>query len=621
MKTLVYLSLVCIGLVLVMCPTEAAVLVKDHQPRAIIQIRQNATELELIAAEDLAKYIAESTGGFISTTREVQKPSSRMAVLSIGVAGSASFEKIDQKSIPYQGFRIICKDNRIDFIGSTRQGASNAVYWFLRNKLGVEWYMPTKLGEEVPKMDSFVLAEFDVVKEPSFICIRRATGRRAELERYGIRHHDTIKYYDNSGYNIDYGFSHNWEYVVPLTTENKYKHPEWFPLLSEKEQNAAHAWDSPSGRRGYQVCTTNEEVIQQFVKKAREQFQQHPKRRFFSISPNDWQENCHCENCLALDKKLGVTSPPYADRFIYFGNRIAELLADEFPDKRLGFQAYSTHTAPPRVVKPHPMIVPILCPHGGRFCYRHPINDPRSKKNKQWKEKYFDGWTKLCKEIAFYGYWGSYDSWHGPMPTIADRELPFLRENNVKIITDCTNRNWATNAPWYYLWSRMAWDTTLDPEQIYDEFCGAMYGPAKQTMLEYWQAWSIAWDAAPTRDNRGYHLEQTFSEELIQEQWNRIRTAEKTVANSPDRYKKRVELARVGLLYTDHMVAAIRAEAGGDYETAVAQMKEAIAAMILGKAIPGPPAFSSSGVEYGLEDRTQARILKNYIEKAKSEKK
>ena len=611
-----HLSLVCIGSILLLYPAGAAVLVKDHQPSAIIQLRQNATELELTATEDLVDYIAESTGGFISTTRERKTASSGMAVIRIGVAGSAPFEKIEQKSIPYQGFRISCYDNRIDLIGSTMQGASNAVYWFLRNKLGVEWYMPTKLGEEIPKMDSFVVPEFDATKEPSFICIRRATGRRPELERFGIRHYDTIKYLDKSGYNIDYGFSHNWKYVVPLTTENKHNHPEWFSLLSEKKQNASHAWDSPQGKRGYQVCNTNDEVVEQFVKKAREQFQQYPKRRFFSVSPNDWYEFCHCENCRALDEKLGVQPPPYGDRFMHFFNRIAEKLWDEFPDKRLGLQAYGLHTTPPKVVKPHPMIVPILCPHGARFCYRHPINDPKCHKNKEWKETYFDGWAELCKEIAFYGYWGSSGAWYGPFPTTADRELPFLAQHNIKILTNDTLRNWATNAPYYYLYHRMAWDTSQDPQQVYEQFCDGVYGLAKEPMLEYWLAWNKAWDAAPCRTNKGYSFENTFTAELIQQQWQRIKKAEKLVENAPERYKKRVKLARVGLEYTDHILTSKRYQAAGDFENAANEFKEAIVVMIIGKSLPGTPAFSAHGVEYGYEDVRHGNMLQKLLDRA-----
>ena len=592
------------------------ILVEKNQPKAVILVRSDATWLETTAAEDLAIYIAKSTDAYLNIKSFVEYSGSDLNQIRIGVAGEKPFENIKPGTIPYQGFKIVSQGNRIDLIGSTMQGASNAVYWLLRNKLGVEWYMPTELGEEITTTDKIALGEFTVVKEPSFICIRRATGRQLELERYGIRHYDTVKYVVPGAGNIDYGFNHNWYKIVPLTPENYYKHSEWFSLAKGRKVDPRPSWDKRQ-RADYQVCTTNPQVKQMFIDAAIEHFTSYPERNIFSLSPNDGPQICGCRQCLALDKKLGVTAPPYTDRLLYFFNEIAEEVVKIFPDKYLGFHAYWDWAKPPKVVKPHSMIVPILCPWGN-FCYRHGIDDPTCLDNKKWKETNFNKWVELCDTVAYYGYWGSSGSWRGPYPSHVDRDLPFIQTNGVAILTDDTRRDWATNAPYYYLFHRVAWDTSSDLQQVYRDFCSGMYGPAKEPMLEYWMAWNKSWSSSGHGHASSHDFENIFTPELINEQWKLIHAAEKLVANAPERYKERIKLARYGLEYTEHMLNSRRYKKQGKHLAAESELKEAIGVMLIAKSLSGPPAFSHVGEPYNIEDRWHGRELRKLRTKTKN---
>jgi hypothetical protein len=242
-KSLIYFSIVACLVHWHQCAYSAqnkVILVEKNQPKAVILVRSDATWLETTAAENLAIYIAKSTNVYLNIKSFEEDGGSDLNQIRIGVAGAKPFENTQPGTIPYQGFKIISEGNRLDLIGSTMQGASNAVYWLLRNKLGVEWYMPTELGEEITITDRIALDEFAVVKEPSFICIRRATGRLPELERYGIRHYDTVRYVAPGAGNIDYGFNHNWFKIVPLTPENYYKHSEWFSLAKGRLVETAY---------------------------------------------------------------------------------------------------------------------------------------------------------------------------------------------------------------------------------------------------------------------------------------------------------------------------------------------------------------------------------------------
>ena len=73
---------------------------------------------------------------------------------------------------------------------------------------------------------------------------------------------------------------------------------------------------------------------------------------------------CQCANCRALDAELGVDpfvpDGSITDHLVYFFNQVAIEVEKTHPDKRLAFYAYINHSAPPRVVKPHHILLPVL---------------------------------------------------------------------------------------------------------------------------------------------------------------------------------------------------------------------------------------------------------------------
>ena len=126
-------------------------------------------------------------------------------------------------------------------------------------------------------------------------------------------------------------------------------------------------------------------------------------------------------------------------------------------------------------------------------------------------------------------------------------------------------------------------------EAVLDDFCRGMYGPARAPMKRYWTRWSRAWDAALPRDREGYHYETTYLPSHIEAAYQDLREARQRAAGQAKRYRDRVELAHVGLRFTDYYLRMLRQAADGRYGAAIETVEE-IREIVLESAELGRPA-------------------------------
>ena len=554
------------------------VLVRDGKSSCTVIAPKSTAELAKIALRDFLHYVKRATGNELRTLQTGQD--SKQPAVELRIDARAN--------LPRHAFRYRVTTKRLTITAADPGGLAKGVHWFLREKLGVRWFIPTKLGEEVPRHKTIKLRIADQIKAPEFEWLRM-TGNQSFLPEevmWGVRHGDDV--YDPS-VRLHWFRSHNWSHIVPPTKENVEKHPEWF---------AREEGQLPKLNSLLNVDVTNREVIAQFIKRTRAYFDADPRRVMFSIESNDTQYFGNSKPLKALRKKLGPKAIS-TDEYIWFCNQVAKEVIKTHPDKKLGFYAYGNHMFAPTVVKPHPMLSFMMCRHGGRSCARHSILDPNNHVNARWR-KNFEAWCSMLKQPGYYGYWADY-GWYGPTPLnrLAE-DLPYLKRQKVHQLNSENRFSWSTNAPYYYLALRLTQDTRLNPAVVLDEFYRGMYGPASEPMRRYWMRWSKAWEAAPPRDNKGYHYEKTYSPQLVRAAYNDLREAKALVAQQPKKYRKRIHLAYVGLTFTDRYLRMYRQAAAKDYKGAIATGKE-IEQIILNSAKLGRPAafaMHPSSVKY-----------------------
>ena len=533
-------------------------IIKDSKAESIVVAPLGQTKLEKQALDDFLGYIKKSTGAQLAVAGAEKKlpANKKLIILSLVDRMPAGMEKPD---LTRHAFLYRVTPKQLLIVGADPLGLVNGVCWFLREKLGVRWFMPTELGEEVPKQTTITLATEEKIVEPEFEWIRM-TGNQAfmpEEVTWGIRFGDSI--YDEDITN-NWHFSLNWRYLIPPTKENVEKHPEWF---------AREEGELPEYNSRHNFCTTNPEVLKIVVQKIREAFDANPKRKMFSLEPNDHQGYCNCKTCKALKKSLGPKAIG-TDTFVYFCNQVALELRKTHPDKLLGFYAYGHHMWAPVVVEPDPMLAFMMCRHGGQTCTRHSLLESKCEINQAWREN-FDKWCEFLDHRGYYGYWGDY-GWFGPEPTTRlATDIPYLKSKKVRYLNSENRFSWATNAPYYYLALRLLTDTSLDPEKVLDEFYRGMYGPAYKPMKRYWTRWIEAWESAPCRNNVGYYMEKAYPPQLVKAACTDLAQAARLVAGANPKYRKRIHYAELGLEYTDGNLAMLRYAADEDYQAAIDQ--------------------------------------------------
>ena len=148
----------------------------------------------------------------------------------------------------------------------------------------------------------------------------------------------------------------------------------------------------------------------------------HPEKENISVSQNDNAKNCLCPNCKAIDDREGTPM----GTLLEFVNAVADEVAKEHPDVKVGTLSYWYTRKPPKTLKPRPNVQIQLC--SIECCLIHPINDPKCEKNVQFCQD-MDEWGKLTKNIFIWNYNTNFSNYLLPCPEPAgDRaEYPLLR--------------------------------------------------------------------------------------------------------------------------------------------------------------------------------------------------
>ena len=391
----------------------------------------------------------------------------QMTQVSSGVQLLLSARPEDASLNPL-AYHVRREGNALHFSGGSDQGVVNGVYALLDN-LGCRWYTPDSASEYIPERRTVSVAISRFQDEPDFESMMNFGGyhdrqagrlwlRRNRMEGFPPQFH-----------------CHNWGSII--SSEEREAHPEWFALGED-------------GSRTNQLCTTHPHVIAMAIQRAREYFDAHPEAIMFSLSPNDNGHFCQCERCRALDEALGVTgiessTGTFTDRLVYFCNQVAEGLQQTHPDKHLAFYAYISHTDPPRSVRPHPMLIPVICHTPWDFCAHHAIDDPACTRNRRFAE-IVQGWAALSSKVYIYDYYTHYH-WFGPYGLVHTirRDLPWLRANGVVGFTNEAHGNWWTQPLNNYLPCRLAWDIEANVDAVVNDYYQHMFGPAARPITAY----------------------------------------------------------------------------------------------------------------------------------------
>ncbi|MBQ6905546.1 MAG: DUF4838 domain-containing protein [Clostridia bacterium] len=442
------------------------------------------------------------------------------------------------------GFCILCDGRRLQIYGSCVRGTLYGVYDFLERFAGIRWFTPDVT--KIVHMDSIYIGELRKIDEPAFlyrepdfldaardpdfaarlrVISRRQTEKHGGFLRYANPHVHTMNYY---------------------CPPKKYydEHPEYFALVNGERL-----------KEGGQPCLTNPEVLKIVTEAVRENLRNDPTANILSISQNDCDGWCECENCKAIDEEEGS----HAGTLIRFVNSVAEALEGEFPNVLFSTLAYRYSRTPTLKTKPRDNVTVRLCTI--EECFMHaldecevlawPFCNMHNSEHTMYEE--IESWGKISKNVFMWDYVVNFANYIMPYPNYKAivNNMKIFAANGVKGMFSQGNRQSLGGdfAPLkVYMLSKLMWDPNCDIITIANEFIEYVYGKASKYISEYLQ---MIYDHVQDNDIHIGIYEMPsklrLTDELILKADNLFDEAEK--AADSEHSKKYVRLARLSVKY------------------------------------------------------------------------
>jgi hypothetical protein len=437
-------------------------LVREGAPRACIIVPADADEMVTLAADELALYVEKMSGAVLPVEQE---PPPGVKTVVLGAPDEAWAGAAELSSLTFDGFVVECEGDRLVLAGNVPEGTLNAVYWLLE-ELGVRWFIPTELGENVPELATVTVPAMNTRVEPTFLC-RKNHGIERSIRGHGNVWQRRIRITDMDS-NVPFNrYSHNLASILPVSKYGE-THPEYYPLINGERR-------IPTLTHGWQPCTSNPEVVQLAIEAADEWWEKHPEANYFSVGMNDGRGWCECDACTALD------IPGYrfrgrevkSERYFTFVKQVAEAVQETHPDKWITCIAYSSVEPVPRGVELPDNVMVVITQDVGAW------HDPEYRAE---DEALARAWTEAAGAFGVYNY--TSQMWLLP------RSFPHLMAEALRFYDDIgavamTNESWPTwwyAGPMMYARAKLMWDPQQDVDAILDDYYAGFFGPARAPM-------------------------------------------------------------------------------------------------------------------------------------------
>ena len=437
----------------------------------LVNRRQSAAEIDAAAAE-LVDYIGRCTGARIEMgSGDNRRGSPGSPVIHLG--RDAWVEQLipDLADLDDDGFAIETIDAwNLVIAGPSSRATGYGVLEFIETVLGVRWLFPGPLGEYIPQLAPLPLPEIHIRREPAFAS-RTQPGLSSPAQmQWGCRQrlHERLC-----------GATHS---LHSIFAPEKYalSHPEFFPVVNGKRYLDPGGWD-------WHPCFCAEGLAEEAARLAVEYFRDHPQERCFSIAISDGAVHCECARCADAEKGrrnwLGMRH--VSEQYFRWANRVAELVAAEFPDRYLGSLGYANLFDPPSEVELHPNLV--VFHTYDRHKWVHPALERDG-------HQLTEDWRAVCNHLAWYDYTFGASFY---IPRIYFQRMAtnyrYAKEIGVEGITAETCHNWA-EAPKYYLLARLQWDPDIDADAVLAEWYALAVGErAAPYLARYYDYWESIW--------------------------------------------------------------------------------------------------------------------------------
>jgi hypothetical protein len=491
-----FLKIAAVPVLAQAAPAGDFTLVKNGATANAIFLADGAPPPVALAAGELRRYILRISGAQLPV-KEIRQPAN---LLRIGAAGS-SLPDVAPPPGEDDSFRLAITPQGIAMTGANPRSTLYAAYELLE-RLGCRWFTPGEDGEHVPAAKTLALAAGDTVSVAAFASrgvvedarpgsgyppfppdaawekriaedahtyIAWAVRNRMNAYRNTSTLDDTE--FDRRGVATRWGSGH----TVPRMLDPKLF--ETRPELFRMDQTGKRV---PNGN----VCVTNPDTIALCAQWVIDYFRRNPRQETCPIGGQDiwggaW---CSCEKCRVY------SAPEQAALLI---NGIHQHLRKNNIKGRCAYSAYrDTLRYDLKKVKLDPEAHVGYAPR--ERSYGHAHGDLSSERNR-WFWRNLQEWRRNHSgplNVSDY-YHDCILFYSVPAPTVhvIARDMREYRKLRLRGVTSFMmgRYSWYAYGPSFYVYAKMAWDPSLDPDKLLDEMAQHQYGPAAGPIRAFWR--------------------------------------------------------------------------------------------------------------------------------------
>ncbi len=445
-------------------------------PDYTIVIGADASEADKNAAEKLRYYFDEISGIKLDIVNDTSAESEKEIIIGKTNREGNGFD-VDRTSLGDDGIVIKTVGEKLILSGAEKRGAIYAVYNFLEEYFDCRWFthdltvIPEKDKLTIPKAIDYTYTPAIAFRATDWISPSRSNEYKAanglNTDLYGAMS-------DSYGDGIAYAgsFAHNLQNLLDVSLIET--NPELFALGVESGERTVN-----------QLCLTNPETLRLVIEGVRKSLKNNPNAEIISVTQNDNQDYCVCENCKKVDEEEGS----HAGTMLRFVNAIADNIREDYPDVMVDTFAYQYTRKPPKITVPRDNVIVRLC--SIECTFSSPLDGGYSEENTAFAED-IRGWSSICNNLHIWDYTTDYAHYLAPFGDfdVIQRNIQFFAENNVVGIYEEGNYSASSSDGEFaelrcYLLSKLMWNPYCDVNELMYDFCEAYYGDGYQGVIDF----------------------------------------------------------------------------------------------------------------------------------------